>query len=616
MRYKLSRILLILVVAAVSFGFVAKYHNNVSIWHGDAMGYYMYLPATFIYHNHKSMDTLPKNFGIPPGPLHYAATMRQNHVITPTGHVLNQYTYGVALMEAPFFFVAHIYAKIAGYWANGFSEPYMNAIKISSFVYALLGLMVVYRLLRRYFPSGQSLLTVAILYVGTNMLWFALYQGGMAHLPLFFLYSLLLWFTVRVHEKKGVLSFIGLGLVGGIITVIRPTDIVCMLVPLCYGVYNKETLHQKMIFLKQHFSRVIVLIFVFALPVLPQLFYWKMLSGSYLFYSYGAQTFNWKDPKIIEGLFYFKNGWLAYSPVMVFSLLGLLIAEKFKSFALGIWLLLPLYIYIIYSWYCYNYINGFGSRPMIHMYPLLAFPLCAFLWFISRRGIVLRSVFAVVCIFFVALSISFSIQQATAILISEDANWGFISQTLFRTRLRYSDLITYDTQQVQPDTGKITKMGVIAYNDYEDSTSPGFYPDPTGKSKYVYLMMGTDEHHPHTIHVPYNEKTHGGAKWFKCTGRFMVPEPPGYYKHLFIMSVDRGGNFSLWDGVKVQTKIANGEEDGKPYLYHHKVNTWREVSFFSKVPKEIQNGDNMSLDIWNLTKQPIYFDDLKLELYK
>ncbi|WP_336518634.1 hypothetical protein, partial [Pollutibacter soli] len=181
----------------------------------------------------------------------------------------------------------------------------------------------------------------------------------------------------------------------------------CLLVPALYGVYSKETLIQRLAFLRTHLRKVLGAAAVFILPIIPQLLYWKMMTGSYLFYSYGGQSFNWNDPKILEGLFYYSNGWLPYSPIMVFSLAGFFLYRYIKQWFWCLGLLFPLYVYIIYSWYCYNYINGLGSRPMIHIYPLLAIPLAAFLlWVWNRKSIVLNVVVALVCSFFVSLNIS------------------------------------------------------------------------------------------------------------------------------------------------------------------------------------------------------------------
>jgi hypothetical protein len=72
-----------------------KYNMYNIIW-SDAEGYYMYLPAVFI---HSGFDSL-----IPKTPHQF-----NRHPVTK--RVFTKYTCGVALMQSPFFAVAHILQK-------------------------------------------------------------------------------------------------------------------------------------------------------------------------------------------------------------------------------------------------------------------------------------------------------------------------------------------------------------------------------------------------------------------------------------------------------------------------------------------------------------------------
>ena len=79
------------------------------------------------------------------------------------------------------------------------------------------------------------------------------------------------------------------------------------------------------------------------------------------------------NPEIIKGLLGAKNGWFMYTPLMLIACLAFFVKGMAKDIRIVFFLLVPVYIYIVYAWFNYYYINGFGSRPMIHLYPLLAF---------------------------------------------------------------------------------------------------------------------------------------------------------------------------------------------------------------------------------------------------
>ncbi len=600
----------------ITFAFLFNYcvgvpKDSATIrFYGDALGYYLYLPSAFIYHDLKSPEQLPTDKAIQSDIFIYADLLKSNR--TPKGYALDQYTYGVALMESPFFFIAHAYEQIKGRTDNGYSLAYIYMIKVSSFVYAFLGLILVYFILKKYFDPTLSLAGTAVVFLGTNLFYFSLYQTGMAHVPLFFLYALLIFLTIKVHEKPSLIRFAVLGFVAGIIVLIRPTDMICLLIPLLYNAYSKETVKAKISLLRQNIPGIFFAAIAFLLPLVPQLLYWKAMTGSYVFYSYGtSQSFNWAHPKIIEGLFYGANGWLMYSPVMIFSVAGLFFLRYVKQWALVQWMIFPLYVYIIYSWYCYNYINGLGSRPMIHLYPLLAISLTAFIRVVSRAGIVVKTIFGALVLFFVAVNISFCIQQSKNILVSESSSLMYNEDILFRMHLNYNDLVLHDVMEEQPDTSKIVRLCTLSCEHYEDSLSTSYEHDTAAGSKYRYHKK--DEEVLDILSVKYDKEKFRNAIWFKCSGRFMYPFPPSdWRKHSFILAIPN----KIWKGCEIENKIGGWENDDERRLSYSKPGQWGEVSFFVKIPAGLNDGDVMKVYIWDLGRRDLYVDDVCLELYK
>ena len=96
----MNSLLKFLWIGALSFVvlFFAKWGRTSYVFYGDALGYYYYLPATFVYHNFHQIEKLPADRGLEHHVLHYAMEFEQNPR-SPKGYLINQYTYGVALME-------------------------------------------------------------------------------------------------------------------------------------------------------------------------------------------------------------------------------------------------------------------------------------------------------------------------------------------------------------------------------------------------------------------------------------------------------------------------------------------------------------------------------------
>lgn len=592
------------------------------MFHGDAYGYYSYLPSTFIYHNLKHPEVLPDDTTIYYKARLSAWNIKENGFRTPKGYVINQYTYAVALMELPFFLAAHLYEKATSGHANGYTLTYDIAIRISSAVYALLGLLLMYRVLRRYYDPLISIITTSLVLLATNLFWFSVHQAGMSHPILFFLYALVVYLTIRLHEQPNIKRFALLGFVLGFVVIMRPTDVVSAFIPLLYGVYNRDTFKERIRFITRNTKGVTAGIICGVLPFIPQMIYWKVLTGKYLYYSYGKQSFTWKHPKIIEGLFYFSNGWLPYTPIMFIAIAGLLLYKSYHKWLVAILVISPVYMYLIYSWYCYNYINGLGSRPMIHLYALYALPLAAVVQSVFNRGVVMKTVFLFVACFFVAANYSFSELRYKNLLNTDEAKGSYAMHVLFKHAIDYDDLVLNDIGIKQPESNKLTKVATILEDNFDDSSSANYLPNShlNLQSKYCYRMKD-NEYPPNVLKIPYDKKLFGNAKWFKCSGKFMVNVWESYRRHILCVSTSRDGKSYMWTGVNIDNKIGLvnnecGHADKGLTLDHFEYQRWGEVYFYTPIPEDIKEGDIVELLVWNLYKKEIQVDDLKLELYK
>jgi hypothetical protein len=136
---------------------------------------------------------------------------------------------------------------------------------------------------------------------------------------------------------------------------------------------------------------LIILLAAFAV-LLPQLFFWKVNTGHWLFYTYGQEGFFFDRPRFFLGLFSYRKGWLVYTPLMIFALAGIpLLLKNAREFFWPVVVMLPLHLYIIFSWWDFSYGGSFGARPMIEFYALLSLPLGALLWYFKKNILIFRT---------------------------------------------------------------------------------------------------------------------------------------------------------------------------------------------------------------------------------
>ena len=379
---------------------------------GDGFSYYAYLPALVICGDIKLqfLDTIKES---------YFSNLWFSR--SADGTRLTKMGAGVALLQSPFFLTAHFFAKRAGYIADGFSIPYKFSLCISCLFYAVAGFKILRLVLLRFFPDKVVAATLLSIGLGTNLLCYATLEPLMSHSYSFFLFSLLLYFTIRWHEKPGYKMAALLGTSAGLIALTRLPNSIVLIVPLLYGVNGVQDLKKKMSFFLEKKFQIMLMLLCALLAFFPQLLYWKTISGQWFYYSYQDENFFFSHPHLTEGLLGYRKGWLVYTPLMFFALAGILtLREKLKSFFLPLIIFLLLDIYIVLSWWCWWYGGSFGLRAFIETYALLALPFAGFISYVSGKKLFLRWCLYLLVSFTVVLNL-FQTYQYKREIISYDA---------------------------------------------------------------------------------------------------------------------------------------------------------------------------------------------------
>jgi hypothetical protein len=368
---------------------------------------YWYVPATFIHHDYKVYHE------------------RNNFVFPDSeGRLIPKYTYGMSIMYAPLFFIGHKLAEINGEKLDGYSSAYGTAIQYGCIIYGLAGLFFLSRVLLRYYSDRITALTILLIFFGSNLMIYISKESERVHCSLFFLISVFIWYTIRWHEKPVFSKSFVIGLLIGLITMIRPTDILILILFVFYGCNGTlSSLKNKLQYFIKHKYFLVVSLLGFVIAILPQILFWKSYSGEWIHYGYGEERFFWTAPKLIKMLFSYRNGWLLYSPIMVFSLYGLFISRKYcPNFFSSNIIYVLLNLYLLSCWWCWWYM-GFGLRALIQGYPVMAIGLASFITWISEipsvKGFTVKITLGCLFSFFVFLNFVQSIQYRNCLLSSD-----------------------------------------------------------------------------------------------------------------------------------------------------------------------------------------------------
>jgi hypothetical protein len=368
----------------VATAFFIERWNWVGSWSlisWDVSGYYMYLPAFFyddpaVQHNqqyiihtyHPCNDFLCAHIG-------------------PTGKYVMKYSCGMAITYLPGFAVGHLVAKLGGYPVDGYSWPYQFSMAMYSLLVAFIGLWLCRKVLLKYFQDKVVALVLLALVLATNYLNYTAIVGMMSHGYLFTIYSLIILLTIQWHKKYDYPRALAIGALCGLCALIRPTEVISIIIPVLWGVSGKEdVINRFKLFVREY--RKILLMIVGAVTIGSiQLIYWKVFTGHFLYWSYGDDDgLNFLKVHVWNCLFSYRKGWFVYTPFMLLSVIGFITLFKkdrklfWTSFAFTF-----IALYIVFSWKAWSYGGSFSMRAVVQYYAILVFPLASLIEYCSKR---------------------------------------------------------------------------------------------------------------------------------------------------------------------------------------------------------------------------------------
>ncbi len=481
----------------------------------DVSGYYLYLPAAFIYgdmHQVRFLDSIIQKYQPTPGVL--------QGFRLPDGRFVMKYSIGQALQFLPWFTAAHLLAKPLGYPADGFSRPYQAAISWGSLLVALLGLWVTRLNLLRFFSDRAVALTLVCLTFATNYLNYTAFDGAMTHNWLFTIYSLLIYSTIRFYEQPNFRWALAIGVLCGWATLTRPTEIISVLIPLLWGISKRTDLSERIVFLKKHLAQLGLAALAMGTVGSIQLLYWKYAGGNWLVYSYEDQGFSWLKPHVRDVLLSYRAGWITWSPMFIFAILGFFILRRTQVAIFPALLAFCLvFFYITSAWDIWWYGGSLGSRAMVQSYAAWVFPLAAFLqWMASRNW--MPYIFVPIAGAFIWANLWWTHQahDGDGLFVSEQMTSRFYWKVIGRSELKRDWLKMLDSKDYF-DGPERKNVRPVFSKDFESDTAHVIEVDPL-EGKKSYLL---DKYHQYTPEYELPVRP-GQAAWLR-TGVTIKADP-------------------------------------------------------------------------------------------
>ncbi|GFE62131.1 hypothetical protein [Geobacter sp. AOG2] len=397
----------------------------------DGLGYYLYLPAAFIYHD-IGLQSIAAVFnaghipGAPPSLWHYSGPLLWDN----SSNYLIKYPMGTALLMMPFFFLACIAAFVTNTPVDGFSPLFQYMAAFSGLFYATLGIGILWKVLERNFKQESILVAMIGMVFGTNLFHYATYDSVFSHVYSFFLFSAFLFMVQRIYAEGRVWYFLPSGVLAGLIIITRPTNGLWLLFGILYGVDSFRALADRLAFWRNNAIKMTYGALLCACVISLQLLYWKVITGHLVIFSYRGEYFNFAKPEVLNVLFSVRKGLFFWSPILLTVIPGLFyIRKNAREYFTPILVFLPLNIYVISSWHSWFYGGSFGHRAFIESIPLFAICFCSL--YEGLSSLFLKRVMIFVTAICVMLTTWLMLKYWTGVIPFDETTWDYFVETFF-----------------------------------------------------------------------------------------------------------------------------------------------------------------------------------------
>lgn len=603
-----QKVLILLVLLLSVYKLLFAFYENPFCY--DNLGYYLYLPKFFIYHDPymiKLNDWLyPLIEKYNNTPYLYQLNFVENHYVI-------RYPLGQSLFYAPFFFLAHIITQFTSYPADGFSIIYQVTVRLGSFFYLIAGLFLLRKALTIIFDEKTTSINLILLVFGTNL---HLYAGSTSpHETLFLLYSGMLYLTIHRKNYFSLHFWLKAAAITGLACITRPTDVIIGFIPLLWGLKNLHELGQHLwSFITKNTITLLLSLLVFCAVLFLQLLYWKIFAGKWVYYTYEAtsEKLQLLSPHTLEFLFSYRKGWFIYTPLMFVALFGFRIMyRQRRDLFLSLFVFYVINLYLISSWSTWWYADSFSQRTMVQSLAVSIIPLGFLLRYIMQKRVLAKSLFFTLIMLLFSLNLFQTWQFHNGIFpldrLTKDAYFYIFLKTKIDIKKRESLMLinrNIDESYI-PDIEHYTER-IIALWDYDNVHEGDMVfclSDTVAHSGMYSYKMDTIHQFSNVVSAKFFQLTDKSYVWVKASAWVYLPYAFKENPFSFVITFQYKKEDYHYKMAPIDEKSLHAKQ-------------WNYVEFFYLTPEVLSSKDRLLVYFWLRGTNPVWIDDFRVDIYE
>ncbi len=323
-----------------------------------------------------------------------------------------------------------------------------------------------------------------------------------------------------------------------------------------------------------------------------------MPPGEWIVYSYEEQGFTWFPPHIEDVLWSARAGWLVYSPIMIFAVVGLLMLRKrLPEVFPTVLIYCLLALYITSAWDIWWYGGSLGQRAMVQAYPLWAFALAAFWDWVSLRNW-RRWVFVLLAGACIYINLWWSHQaHRGGLFVSEQMTRRYMLKMLGRFDVERDWLKLLDSKDEFKGSERRNIKAIYAQDFESDSTDNTSAVAPITGTKSLVLNKEKQFSPEFELPVKIND-----SHWLRASATFRCEpkEWDWWAMTQFVVRFRQGDKIVKERMIRLQRHVDGGEV--------------KSIFFDTKIPT--QPFDRVTVLFWNAgSDKTVRIDDLTVEAF-
>ncbi len=365
-----------------------------------------------------------------------------------TGRPINEAPIGTGLLWLPFFLIGHVVALAAralgaNVAADGYSTPYVWAVCYASFLYGWAGLLLIYRLLRKWTEPFIAAGAVITTWLATSAFHYMVAAPPWSHAASLFAVALFVtvWYETRGVRQRTPVQWLVLGGTAGLMMLVREQDALFLVIPAVetglwglrvggWGLVTRgrgsgvrdqgsagggeaTTLPERVGQVPRIALGWGLMLGAAVVVFVPQLIAYHAINGTWGPSKTVASKLTWWSPHFFEVLFSPQYGLVMWAPVIALALIGLVVlGRRDPTLAVAFGVAVLAQVFVAGAFLTWKGASSFGQRRFINATVIIAFGLAAGAEALRTRGVPRWSLAGVAALF-IAWNLGLELQYAT-----------------------------------------------------------------------------------------------------------------------------------------------------------------------------------------------------------